>query len=546
MGNVPHKILPVLKTVPTLYEHQRKALEAMAGPHGIQHQGFALIMEMGTGKTKVIIERTYQLFTQEFINAVVVVAPNNVHSQWVYEQFTTHYPDDTYTTCVWGNQTKAFNHTFLKDLHDYNKLFVFAVNIEALSANSVELYIKQVFAIRDVFFVIDESTRIKNARRKPVRGRRAGAKGANRVLDWRDKASFRAILTGTPITKSPFDLWAQYEFLQPNFFKMDYFMFTRTYGVMVRKRAAQGRTYNALLDEDTFKRIKRIVNEDGLNPNTLARLAAIHGMQISDVIYVANAETYAPYKNLDKLKDIISRVTFFCRKQDCMDLPDKVYVRLDVTMSKAQIDVYTRMKKELWAEYAGKELTLTTKLVLTARLQAITGGVFVYDDDTTGGFSSVAIADNAKLTALLDDLEGIADDVSIIVWAAFRKEIEIIHTALVDHGYSAEMYYGGSEESVINRFKAKETRILVSTVKKGGEGLNLQVSTLQYFYSNSFRGDKRQQAEDRSHRAGQTNKVTYKDIICKNTVDERVYNVIKERGELIDYFKTASVKDILV
>ena len=86
---------------------------------------------------------------------------------------------------------------------------------------------------------------------------------------------------------------------------------------------------------------------------------------------------------------------------------------------------------------------------------------------------------------------------------------------------------------------------MIATAAKGGEGLNLQIATLQYFFSNSFEGDKRLQAEDRSHRDGQTNKVLYKDIICKDTIDENIVAVLKRKENLIDFFREKPLEEVI-
>ena len=218
-------------------------------------------------------------------------------------------------------------------------------------------------------------------------------------------------------------------------------------------------------------------------------------------------------------------------------------------MGKEQKKIYETIKKEMYAAYSGKELTITNRVVLTLRLQMITGGLFPFTDmnirvneEGEEYFETVhsnkRIEDNGKIKVLIEDLEEVPEETSIIIWACFRGEIELIEEALNEEGYSCEKFYGGSNDRIIDRFKSGITRILISNPVKGGEGLNLQKSTLQYFYSNSFRADSRLQAEDRSHRLGQTNKVTYKDLICKGTIDERIYEVLKRKEDLINYFRS--------
>jgi SNF2 family DNA or RNA helicase len=224
-------------------------------------------------------------------------------------------------------------------------------------------------------------------------------------------------------------------------------------------------------------------------------------------------------------------------------------------MGKDQKDIYEKLKKEMYAEYSGKELTVVNKMVMSIRLSMITGGLFPFSEtqikinadgeeyfDTH--FEYKLIPDCGKIKTLLEDLEEVPEETFIIVWGRFRGEIELIEDTLKSNGYSCSKYYGGTDSSVIDQFKRKEFRILVAS-EKGGEGLNLQLSTLHYFYSNSFRADFRLQKEDRSHRIGQVNSVLYKDLLCKGTIDEHIYAALKRKVDLINYFREKSLDDIL-
>lgn len=534
------------KQVPALFSHQLRALQFIQG-----RRFFALFMEQGTGKSKIIVEQAFYLWESGEIDCVIIVAPNAVKPQWIEEQFPEHFPSDEWNGFIWdGCSTKKSKDQFDRLYQDKTKLFVFAINVEALQSESADNYIKHMLISRNTFVVVDESTRIKNGRRKPVKGKRAGAKRTNKLLDFAPLMKYRAILTGTPTPRSPFDLWSQFEFLKKDYFEADYFFFTHQYGIMIKRATQEGKQYSIVLDEKGFNIIKNQLKKlPQLTPQAVEEIAVRNGMSTRDVLVVNNMEKYSGYKNMDMLRDKVARSTFFVKKADCFDLPDKVYEKLYCEMGKEQKKIYEAIKKEMFASYAGKELTVTNKVVVTLRLQMITGGLFPFSDmevklDTEGEeymetiHGNQRIEDNGKIKVLLEDLEEVPEDTSIIIWACFRGEIELIEEALKGAGYSCAKYYGGSENSVITRFKQGDIKVLISNPVKGGEGLNLQRSTLQYFYSNSFKADSRLQAEDRSHRYGQTNKVTYKDLICKNTVDERVYEVLKRREDLINYFRS--------
>lgn len=546
-----------MKDVPELYEHQKEALKFIEDKNC-----FALFMEQGTGKSKVIVEKSLDLYVKGLINCVIVISPNAVKEQWIKEQFKEHYPYTDWIDHLWsGGKTLKETNSFKSGVLSKNKLFVFSCNVEAFQSNSIDKFISTLLNNRKVFVVIDESTRIKNGRRKPVKGKRGGAKRTNKIIDFFEKVPYKAILTGTPTPKSPFDLWSQFEFLQKDFFGMDYFYFTHRYGIMTKHSTDTNKTYYRTMDEKTYSIVKsqlnRSVKEKGkLTPQIIDKVAIRNGLSTKDVIVISKMDKFACFKNLDELKKKVNSITFFVKKESCLDLPDKVYEKLYCELKGEQKRLYKQLKENMYTEYCGEELTVTSKVIMYLRLQMITGGLFPYVNteiklDPNGEeffgswFEYSVIKDNAKLKTLMDDLEEVSLETSIVVWAKFRGEIDLIYDALTNAGYLCEKYYGGSSIEAINKFKRKEVQILIGNPLKGGEGLNLQISTLHYFYSNLFKADSRLQAEDRSHRIGQYNKVTYKDIVCKNTVDVRILEVLKRREDLINYFRSRDLQDIL-
>lgn len=540
-----------MRNCPAPFQHQIEAFEFIK-----DKDASALFLEQGTGKSKIVIMKIDHLYDLGIIDKVIVISPNAVKDQWVDEQFPEHCTVDNWLGFIWdGCNTKKSKDHFMHVLNS-SGLKVFSFNVEAFQSSSVEVYIKMIIENHRTMVVIDESTRIKNARRKTTNKNRGGAVRSNRILDLFHDIRYKVIMTGTPTPRSPFDLWAQYEFLQYNFFGKDFFIFQHHYGILM-KQVIQSRHITSLLDEKTYNKIKNTLKKiPKLDNSTIEAIALQYNIKTSDIIRINNMAIFSEYKNLDELKKIISTITFFKKKNECLDLPEKLYSKLYADMGKQQAIVYNELKKNMLAQYKGHELSVLNKVVITLRLQMITGGLFPYsevdivigedgEESFVGTYKYDTIDDNGKLTVLLDDLDDVPEDTYIIIWARFIGEIDLIHKALVDKGYSAEKYYGGVDIEVINRFKRKEFRILVANPLKGGEGLNLQVATLHYFYSNSYRADSRLQAEDRSHRIGQINNVYYKDIICKCTIDENIYGVLKRKENLIDYFRTRDIEDVI-
>jgi SNF2 family DNA or RNA helicase len=506
-------------------------------------------MEQGTGKSKVTIDKITYLYQQGAIDSAIIISPNAVALQWVNEQFPTHFPYEDWNGLLWqGAKTKREKNKFEKYLND-KRFFLYSCNVEAFQHNNIPLFVNMMIRNRKTIIIVDESTRIKNGRRKPKRGKRAGAKRTNTILDLFEDVQHKGILTGTPTPNSPFDLWAQFEFLHKNFFDMDYFYFEHHHGIMLTTQNRDGKSYKTIMKEDVYAKAKRRLDKmETLDEKSLDELHVRSGVKIKDLLLIRRMDKYRPYKNMLQLKKKIAPVTVFIKKKDCLDLPPKVHEKLYCHMDKEQKAIYEKLKKEMMVEYAGEELAVTIKVVLYLRLQMITGGLFPFakTDIKVGEdgepvfntyFDYKPIGSNAKLKVLLEDLEEVSVETSIIIWARFVGEVNIIADALVNAGHKVGKYYADASIDVIDQFKKREIRFLVAT-EKGAEGLNLQISTLHYFYSTSYRYDKHEQQQDRSHRIGQKNKVTYKYLICIDTLDVRVYEVLNRKQSLVQYFRS--------
>jgi len=424
------------------------------------------------------------------------------------------------------------------------------VNIDVFSsprhmATFIEFLINHKCAI-----VLDESTTIKNP-------------GANRtvnimynlaeVIKLRKKVTgltpyskYRFILTGTMITNSPYDLWSTFEFLKFRFWEMNFYEFKARYGIEIRdSHPGTGHIFHRKIKNAEIQSVLKY-NASGKTPEIIAH---IMGLSESSVRYIiAHPSLTVPYKNLEELKKKIEPYCYIVKKDDCLDLPPKVYERLYVELSSDQKRVYKELVRDLMSKYGDKELTVVNKVTLIGRLQQVTGGFFPYDDN--GKARAIPLPNNPKLKVLIRDLQETAEG-AIIIWARFVAEIQIITQELrkAFPDKVVESYYGKTDKyeraKIIIAFKNRQVDILVANPATAGVGLNLQVSHFHYYYSNSYSLYHRAQSEDRSHRSGQKNTVLYKDIIVKGTVDEKVHEVLENKRDLLDYFRDASINTFL-
>ena len=463
----------VFKTEP--YDHQREAFDASA-----ERVNFALLMDMGTGKTKVDIDSMALCFEKGIIDFAIIVAPKGVIRNWVPE-IAAHLPERIEREVVlWRPSLSKAHRKELMDLHENTgKMKFLLMNIEAFSTKKgvdvAEFFVKKF----KVFMTVDESTTIKNRQAKRTKAICSVGRGA----------AMRRILTGSPVTKSPMDLYSQMEFLSPDIlgFK-SYYAFQGRYAV-VQRRSMGAHSFNQILG----------------------------------------------FQRLEELTETLDEHSFRVRKEDCLDLPDKVYMRREVELTTEQSEAYVQMKNLALARLDSGDLA-TTQNVLTQimRLQQICLGSLTDDDGTVHPLKSNR---QDALLDICDEIQGKA-----IVWATWTQDIRSIAKALRDRfGVEAVATLHGEtpdsdRQQIVETFQDRqsELRFIVGHPKTGGYGLTLTAANTVIYYSNSYDLELRLQSEDRAHRIGQENKVTYIDLISPKTIDEKIVDALRNKIKIAD------------
>jgi SNF2 family DNA or RNA helicase len=455
------------KTKP--YAHQTTALEK-----SWNKKVFAYFMEMGTGKTKVAIDNIAMLYDNGKINGALIIAPKGVYKNWYSQELLVHLPDHIQPrTVLWQaminqKQQKLLN-TLFETGHD---LHILIMNVEAFSTQKGVDFATRFLNSHDTYMAIDESTTIKNP----------GAKRTKSIVKLGKYAKYRRILTGSPITKSPLDLYKQCEFLDEYLLDhSSYYTFRTRYAIM-RKANFNGRS----------------------------------------------VEIVVGYKNLAELSDKIKPFSYRVLKDDCLDLPKKTFMKRVITLSAEQHKVYKQMKEMALAQLNGKLLTTANALTQLMRLHQITCGHFKANDGSTQTLKNNRLN---ELMDLLDEVEGKA-----VIWAHYQYDVQTILAAIKkEYGDEAVVdYYGKtpSDERQDNIKKFQDDpkcRFLVGTPSTGGYGITLTAAATMIYYSNGYDLEKRQQSEARIDRIGQENPMTYVDIICEDTVDERIVKALRKK-----------------
>tara|TARA_B100000929_G_C15457983_1_gene403528 strand:- start:259 stop:1275 length:1017 start_codon:yes stop_codon:yes gene_type:complete len=323
--------------------------------------------------------------------------------------------------------------------------------------------------------IVDESTTIKN-------GQAARTKATYKLGM---QATYKRILSGQPIANSPIDLYSQMNFLGDYILGFSSFYSFRNRYAIVQKMNLGNRSFNKIVG----------------------------------------------FQRLDELEKMLKPYSSRIRKSECLDLPDKVYETRQVFMPKEQEKLYKQMKEQARISIEEEDCSAVNILAQLIKLHQISCGHVISDN------GEVLRIENFRINELLNVVDSVPG--KIIVWATYRADIKLISEILQqEYGHKSVVeYYGETKDTIraqnIEAFQGgKDTRFFVGNPQTGGMGITLTASSTVVYYSNSYNLEHRIQSEDRAHRIGQINKVTYIDLICPKTVDEKIVKALRSKKQL--------------
>jgi SNF2 family DNA or RNA helicase len=452
-------------------------------------ENFAYFMEMGTGKSKVLLDNAAVLYDRGLINGLLLIAPKGVYKNWFDSEIPVHLPDHIHKKVVlWktsdkSKKQKEILNTLFKTGTD---LHILIMNVETFSTGDGTAFAQKFLSCHKTMIAIDESTTIKT----PTSNR------TKNILKLSDDAKYRRILTGSPVTKSPLDLYSQCLFLDPWLLgHQSYYTFRARYSI-VKKIQVNGR----------------------------------------------HIEVVVGYKNLGELSDKIKPFSKRILKEDCLDLPEKTFVKHYVELTKEQQKVYNQMKQEAIAFLDGKMQSSATVMTQLMRLHQITCGHFTADDGTIKDLPC------SRLTELMNVLENIEG--KTIIWSHYTHDVKrIIKEIKKVYGEDSVVdYYGATDTDArsanIKKFQNDDKcRFFVGTTHTGGYGITLTAGSNMVYFSNGYDLEKRQQSEARIDRIGQTKKMTYIDIMAQDTIDERIVKALRTKVNIANAIMDEDLKD---
>lgn len=422
----------------------------------------ALFWDMGLGKTRVAIELSEHWYTTYTVNAVVVITMKSLIGNWVNVELPIHAALP-YNTFSWGKD---------KTVPKSQKLLYFVINIDGLLSNAFKDTFKEFMRVYPNFgLIIDESTVVKSGKAKRTR----------MAIKISERAKRRFIMTGTPITNSPMDLYSQCMILKPGLLGYDSL-------IAFRNRYA----------------ITKVMK---------------FGMR--------SFEQIVGYKNLGELTQTVQKFAAIMKIEEGIDIPPKRYRVINVELTVEQKKAYEELKSKAVAWIQEHEITTANAVSLINRLMQICSGQLKVSDN-----QYISIANNRLdvLSDLIDECDG-----KTIIWCSFVNSALDIMKTLGNHAIHLPSGLKLDEQQIIvNEFKTGKVKAMVANPASQGHGHTWIESSNVIYFSNSYNWGLRTQSEGRTYRAGQAKSVLYTDLIAKGTIEDRVLTVLKKKEEMAD------------
>ena len=462
------RIVQPNRDIKPLRAHQKGALRWAKYKPDPEYMG--LFMDPGTGKTKTALEKMARLYTQGKIEVALVFAPNGVHTQWIEEQAAEHCPIP-YRSIIWSaNRTKKWKDETRYILRKRDSLLIFSMNWEALTTKDGMNFCRWLMKARKVGIFADESSRIRNP--KAIRTKMA--------LEIAPQAEFRAILTGTPIAKGFENLWSQMQFLSPS-----------------------------ILQCRTFVQFRSLY----------CKTIPVPGRR--------GAVMIKGYQRVQELMDLIKPHVYVKTKEECLDLPEKIYSRSPVMLTSQQEKAYETMRDELIVQLSELERVTVAHLISArAKLRQIAIGFILDQHRKATPLPSV------RWDRAMEHI-GETND-KIILWTTFRWCLAEWERLLTYHGIGHVRYQKGDNEAIQRWKKDRGIQVFLANPHSGGIGLNLAEARTMIFFNNTDDAEIRWQAEDRAHRIGQEYHLNIIDLFSPGTVETKIQRQQKDKETLAD------------
>lgn len=291
-------------------------------------------------------------------------------------------------------------------------------------------------------------------------------------------AKRRLCLTGTPMPHSPLDVFGQFRFLKPDIYGTSWWRFKNHYAV-------------------------------SSNPNIPQQITG--------------------FKNQPELQKRFRLITYRCEASDVLDLPETQHHERLFELSPKADRAYRELESELITEVEENRVTtVANALVRLLRLQQITSG-YIVEDETK--FETVI--DNGKSQQLADLIEDFGPIEPCVVFCRFRHDLDRIAIVAARCGKQYGEISGRRKDLTDDACYPLGVNVLGVQINSGGVGIDLTRARYAVYWSLGFSLGDYEQSLARPHRPGQTRPVNYYHLIANGTVDQRVYQALRQRKDVV-------------
>ena len=309
--------------------------------------------------------------------------------------------------------------------------------------------------------IIDESSKMKNHT----------SQISQVLLQLSEHISHRFILSGCPTPNHNSEIFAQMKFINPDIFGNNYYGF-----------------------------LARYFSQDMENPH----------------------RWYQTQENKDSFFNRLSLQSIFLKKEDCIDLPEKIFQIRKFNLGKEQIIYYTNMIQDI-----KDNINTWSKFEFTAKLMKLREIISGFVINKNNGIIDFETEKDKELELALNEI----GNKPVIIWCQFIHEIERLSKNFNGIGLTSQTK---NRKEIINDFKNNKIKLLFAHPKLIGHGLTFTNCNYNIYYSLSFSYEEFKQSQDRIHRIGQVNKCTYIILQGKNTIDENIYNCLQNKKNIVD------------
>ena len=250
------------------------------------------------------------------------------------------------------------------------------------------------------------------------------------------------------------------------------------------------------------------------------------------------------YKNLDELQEQLDDIMLRRKKEEVLNLPEKTYIEEYVEISPEQKKIYNEVTNEI-KDNIDQISIAPNPLAELIRMRQATGFT---------GILSSTVQESAKLDRMEELVEEAKENgKKVVIFSNWTQMTDVIYTRLTTKGFRIAQITGetpdAQRQSIVENFQTGRYDAIIGTSGAMGTGLTLTAGTVEIFLDEPWNMALKEQCVDRCHRIGQKDNLTIYTLMCKDTIDERIHEIVEQKGEManaiVDGKVTMNNKELL-